>query len=185
MGICFEVQTKEETKVEITNKPNLESDNTTKTSININEKTSVETKSKPITSLPKWEDTIVFIPPITDGMVIKVYDGDTITIAQKLPYETSPLFRFTIRLHGIDSPEIKTKNDSEKKYAERSRDALHDLIFQKTVTLKNISLEKYGRILADVYYNDIHINKWLLDNKYAIPYDGSKKREWNDVITFY
>jgi len=137
------------------------------------------------TPIPKWEDTVVFVPPITDGIVIKVYDGDTITIAQKLPYENSPLFRFAIRLNGIDSPEIKTKYESEKKYAERSRDALHQLIFEKKVTLKNISLEKYGRILADLYYNDIHVNKWLLDNKYAIPYDGTKKREWNDVITLY
>lgn len=135
--------------------------------------------------IPKWGDTVVFVPPITDGIVIKVYDGDTITIAQKLPYENSPLFRFAIRLNGIDSPEIKTKYESEKKYAERSRDALHQLIFEKRVTLKNISLEKYGRILADLYYNDIHVNKWLLDNKYAIPYDGTKKREWNDVITLY
>ena len=132
-----------------------------------------------------WKTCVPFVPPINLGKVIKVYDGDTITIAQKLPYENSPLFRFAIRLNGIDSPEIKTKHESEKKYAERSRDALHQLIFEKKVTLKNISLEKYGRILADIYYNDIHVNKWLLDNKYAIPYDGTKKREWNDVITLY
>ena len=170
MGICLGTENNVGTTLEITNKPDA------------NVATSDKSELKP---LPTWEDTKVFVPPITDGIVIKVYDGDTITIAQKLPYETSPLFRFTIRLHGIDSPEIKTKDASEKKYAERSRDALHELLFQKTVTLRNISLEKYGRILADVYYNDIHVNKWLLDNKYAIPYDGSKKREWNDVVPLY
>jgi micrococcal nuclease len=179
MGICLGTETtyKPDTNVDTINKPetNVKTINKPETNVEILE-------TKPI---PTWEDTIVFVPPITDGIVIKVYDGDTITIAQKLPYENSPLFRFAIRLNGIDSPEIKTKDESEKKYAERSRDALHQLIFQKTVTLRNISLEKYGRILADVYYNDIHVNKWLLDNKYAISYDGSKKREWNDVITLY
>ena len=135
--------------------------------------------------IPTWDDTVVFVPPITNGVVIKVYDGDTITIAQKLPYENSPLFRFSVRLLGVDSPELKTKDASEKMYAERSRDELHKFIFEQTVTLKNVSLEKYGRILADVYYGDIHINKWLLDHKYAIPYDGAKKREWEEVKKLY
>ena len=34
-----------------------------------------------------YKDTIPFIPPITTGKVIKVYDGDTLTLASKLPYE--------------------------------------------------------------------------------------------------
>ena len=33
----------------------------------------------------EWKDTIPFIPPVDKGLVIKVYDGDTITIAAKLP----------------------------------------------------------------------------------------------------
>lgn len=180
MGICLGTENNPETTcnvktIEILDKPETKSE----IKVDIIEPIPIPTP------IPKWEDTVVFVPPITDGIVIKVYDGDTITIAQKLPYENSPLFRFAIRLNGIDSPEIKTKHESEKKYAERSRDALHQLIFEKKVTLKNISLEKYGRILADLYYNDIHVNKWLLDNKYAIPYDGTKKKEWNDVITLY
>jgi endonuclease YncB( thermonuclease family) len=49
------------------------------------------------------------------------------------------------------------------------------------VRLDKIKIEKYGRLLADVYIDNIHVNKWLLDNKYAIPYDGKKKNkptEW-------
>jgi hypothetical protein len=34
----------------------------------------------------KWEDTQEFTFPIKGGKVIKVYDGDTITIASKLPF---------------------------------------------------------------------------------------------------
>ena len=55
-----------------------------------------------------------FIPPISSGFVVKVYDGDTITIASKLPYESSPLYRFSVRLNGIDCPEIKGKDKNEK-----------------------------------------------------------------------
>jgi hypothetical protein len=28
-----------------------------------------------------YKDTIPFIPPITEGKVVKVYEGDTITVA--------------------------------------------------------------------------------------------------------
>ena len=48
--------------------------------------------------------TTPFIPPIIYG---KVYDGDTITITAKLPYKNSQVYHFSIRLNGIDSPEIK------------------------------------------------------------------------------
>ena len=42
-----------------------------------------------------YKDTTQFIVPITSGLVVKIYDGDTFTIASKLPYEASPLFRFS------------------------------------------------------------------------------------------
>lgn len=123
----------------------------------------------------KWEDTIEFTFPINSGQVIKVYDGDTITIASKLPFEDSPLYRLSVRLNGIDTPEIKTKNEEEKSCAKEVRDELIKLILNKEIQLKNIKSEKYGRILADVYLNDLHINKWLVENRYAVNYDGGTK----------
>ena len=53
----------------------------------------------------KYEDTVEFTFPITEGKVIKVYDADTITIASKLPYKESPIYRLSVRLNGIDAPE--------------------------------------------------------------------------------
>jgi endonuclease YncB( thermonuclease family) len=130
-----------------------------------------------------YKDTIPFIPPIKEGKVIKVYDGDTITIASKLPYDISSIYRFSIRLRGIDSPEIKYKTNAEKLLAIKSRDALSNMILNKKVYLKNIGNEKYGRILADVYIDNIHINKWMIDNKYAVKYNGGTKNrppEWEE-----
>lgn len=125
----------------------------------------------------KWEDTIEFTFPIKGGKVIKVYDGDTITIASKLPYDESPLYRFSIRLNGIDTPEIKGKDisDEEKTAALLARDFVSNLIMNKYVRLENIQNEKYGRILADVYYNDINLNNLLLDKRYAVKYNGKTK----------
>lgn len=130
-----------------------------------------------------WDNTVPFVPPVTRGKVIKVYDGDTITIASKLPYKSSQMYRFSVRLRGIDSPEIKSKSLAEKDLAMNSKIALSNLILEKNVDLKNISTEKYGRILADVYIDNVNVNTWMLENKLALPYDGGKKTrppEWDN-----
>jgi micrococcal nuclease len=122
-----------------------------------------------------WENTQTFIPPITGGKVIKVYDGDTITIAAKLPHNTSSVYRFPVRLLGIDTPEIKGSSPREKELAKKARDALSSQILGKIVYLENMGTEKYGRILATVFYEDLNMNQWMLDHKYAVPYDGGTK----------
>jgi endonuclease YncB( thermonuclease family) len=123
-----------------------------------------------------WQDTVEFTFPIQGGRVIKVYDGDTITIAAKLPFDNSPLYRLSVRLNGIDTPELKRKPDHEKIAAKQVKDALSVLILNKRVSLKNIQTEKYGRILADVYIGELHINQWLITEKYAVKYDGGTKK---------
>ena len=129
-----------------------------------------------------YKDTLAFIPPIMYAKVIKVYDGDTITVAARLPFVGSPIYRFSVRLAHIDSPEIRGGSKMETRLAIVSRDALHKLIFGKIIELKNNGKEKYGRLLADLYYNGLYINQWMLDNKYAVMYNGGKKVrpvEWN------
>lgn len=124
----------------------------------------------------KWEDTVEFTFPIQEGCVIKVYDGDTITIAAKLPYIESPLYRFPVRLNGIDTPELKGATEDEKTAAKQARDALSHLILHKKVTLRNVQNEKYGRILAEVYLDNVCINEWLIKERYAVKYDGGTKQ---------
>ncbi len=134
----------------------------------------------------EYNNTVPFVPPIMVAKVIKVYDGDTITVASKLPYETSKIYTFQVRLNGIDSPEIKGKTKEEKDLAIVSRNTLSNMIYGKIVKLQNTATEKYGRLLADVYCGDVHINQYMLDNKLATEYDGGTKkrpREWGDVPT--
>jgi endonuclease YncB( thermonuclease family) len=139
-----------------------------------------------------WDDTIEFKFPINCGRVIKVYDGDTITIASKLPYNESPLYRFSVRLNGIDTPEIKGKgiDDEEKLAAKQTRDFLSNLILNKYILLENIQNEKYGRILADIYLpikdsnNIIHINELLIRERYAVKYDGGTKKKPSSWIKY-
>ena len=136
----------------------------------------------------QWNDTVSFVPPIKEGQVIKVYDGDTITIATNMPYKYSPLYRFSVRLCGIDSPEIQGKTTEEREAAHKSQKALEALLLHKVVRLTNVENEKYGRILAEVYVKDdagkeIHVQSWLLQQKYAVPYDGRKKQDFYPVVS--
>ena len=123
----------------------------------------------------KIEDTVEFTFPIKSGRVIKCYDADTITIASKLPYDASPLYRLSVRLNGIDAPEIKGKCAEEKEVAKEARDFLSNLVLNKVIRLENVESEKYGRILADVYLGDVHLNELLLKERYAVKYDGGTK----------
>ena len=135
------------------------------------------------TGIVMWNATVPFVPPVKEGMVIKVYDGDTITIAAKLPYKSSPLYRFSVRLNGIDTPELKTSNPVEKRVAVLARDALAEKILNKKITLTDVKTEKYGRILAIVNSNGLNINKWMIQQRFAVEYDGGTKKSpdnWED-----
>ena len=129
-----------------------------------------------------WKNTIEFVPLVTEGKVIKVYDCDTITIATKFPYlttlnESNIMYRFHVRLLGIDTPEMKTKNADEKSIAQLAQKTLSDLILNKNVTLKNTSLDKYGRILANVYTeNGVELSSWAITSRFAVSYDGGTKK---------
>jgi endonuclease YncB( thermonuclease family) len=151
----------------------------------------------------KYEDTVPYIPPITKGMVIKVYDGDTITIATKLPHTISsqlglsrrPTYRFSVRLLGIDCPEMRPKkatnadeeaaNADEKAIAAIAKNAVEDMVLNKVVVLKNVSTEKYGRILADVYIGDVCLSEYQLRKRHAVPYDGKTKKIPNSWKAYY
>ena len=138
-----------------------------------------------------WKNTIEFVPLVTEGKVIKVYDCDTITIATKFPYlttlnESHIMYRFHIRLLGIDTPEMKTKNEDEKSIAHLAQKSLSDLILNKNVTLKNTSLDKYGRILANVYTeNGIELSNWAIFNRFAVSYDGGTKKSPKSWSEYY
>jgi len=135
--------------------------------------------------MPSWQSTIPYIPNILRGKVIKIYDGDTITIACR--YKSGGLFstsvyRFSVRLAGIDCPELKTQNDDEKQIATIAKREVESKLMGKVITLKNVKTEKYGRILADVYVDNhlttgmLHINDWLIKQRLAVAYDGKTKK---------
>ena len=147
-------------------------------------KSTIETENSYLKDI-EYKDTIPFVPPIKHGKVIKVYDGDTITIASKMPYKDSPIYRFSVRINGIDCAEIKGKTESEKQCAILAREHVEHIALNNIVTLENVELEKYGRILADVYVNNINIGNSLIEKRLAVSYDGGKKQSPDDWMEYY
>ena len=124
-----------------------------------------------------FESAQPFIPPITQGVVVKVYDGDTITIVSKLPYAESPYYKFSVRLNGIDCAEIKGKTANEKTKAKEARDVLSSKILNQTISLRNVQTEKYGRIIGHLFINgqETSLNNQMIAEGYALAYDGGTK----------
>ena len=128
----------------------------------------------------QWKQTVPFVAPVSGGIVIKVYDGDTITIASRLDgVKCGPLYRFSVRLNGIDTPEMKGGDggESEKAVAILARDWLSSEILNKRVVLRDVKTEKYGRLLAEVWDKDgkINFNKRMIEKRFAVEYDGGTK----------
>ena len=136
--------------------------------------TDSSSSSKNLPDEIEWKDTVPYIPPVTRGRVIKVYDGDTITIATYV-HGLPDLYRFSVRLNGIDCPEMKTKNESEKAVAKIAKQCLSDIILGRDVELRDVQLEKYGRLLAEVWCDGVSMNDMLVKERLAVSYDGGTK----------
>jgi len=143
---------------------------------------------KPVTiDTVEYSSCTPFVANITTGRVVKVYDGDTITVATNVVNDnvSDTFYRFSVRIRGIDCPEIRTKNTSEKECAKIARKAVMDTVYHKIVTLTNVSYDKYGRILADVSIDDVSVSKMLLDKRLAVSYNGGTKASPEDWMKYY
>ena len=121
-----------------------------------------------------------FMNEIKEAKVVSVYDGDTIKVVFPL---ANKLYKWNCRLEHIDTPELRTKNENEKKYGYIVRDKLREKILNKVVYIKCNDFDKYGRLLIEILQNDdVTINQWLIDNQYAFKYDGGTKQSWEEYL---
>jgi micrococcal nuclease len=113
---------------------------------------------------------------------VNVYDGDTFT-ALMLENEIK-LCKISVRLSGIDTPEIKSSNNQERQLAQLAKDILCKKILDQAIWIEvETKADKYGRILAQVYNINPResVNQWMLKNAPCNQYDGKKKQSF-DVI---
>ena len=111
-----------------------------------------------------------------EAFVDSVYDGDSIKLI--FPFHGHN-YRWTCRLNGIDTPEIRSSNLHEKELGLKVRDIVREKILNKTINILCHSFDKYGRLLIDVYIEEnLCLNEWLVENSYANSYNGGTKIAW-------
>jgi endonuclease YncB( thermonuclease family) len=111
--------------------------------------------------------------------VLRVHDTDTITVGFKLK---SNFYRKNLRITGIDSPELHSRNAKEAKLCRLGREYLKQRYLNKIILVKMGPDDKYGRTLADIFDKDSneHINAKLVECKFARAYGGDlKKVPWD------
>lgn len=121
----------------------------------------------------------VFAQDFNNVKFIKNHDGDTFTfdLGTNLP----ELFReMPLRLYGIDTPEIVTKNNNEKIKAVQARDfAKKELMLAKQINLVNCGKDKYFRINCRINYDGKDLTTELLNHNLGYPYFGGTKQKIN------
>lgn len=111
--------------------------------------------------------------------ITSIYDGDTfrVNIANVHPLIGE---RMSIRVNGVDTPEIRGKCEMEKKLARIAKQYTVEFLRSASkVELRNVSRGKYFRIVADVYADGKSLTEGLIRNGHATPYDGGRKnKDW-------
>jgi endonuclease YncB( thermonuclease family) len=96
-------------------------------------------------------------PTSLQGKVVRVADGDTITLLVDRQ-------QIRIRLNSIDAPE------RGQDFAQRSRQALSDLAFGKEARVETHGKDRYGRVIGDVYVDRKLVNEIMVRDGWAWHY---------------
>lgn len=100
------------------------------------------------------------------GRVVAIADGDTFTLLDSANKQTK------IRLHGIDCPK------RGQAYGKKATDFVSERIFRKIVKVIVKDIDRYGRTVGEVLYNDtINLNIEILAKGYAWHYKRYDKSE--------
>lgn len=111
-----------------------------------------------------------------DVQLLSVQDGDTFKIHLSCDKEVL-CQQISVRVKGIDTPEIKSKDKCEKETAKKAKKFTENFLKSGKINLLNCERDKYFRLLCDVEVNKESLSKKLLAEKLAIKYDGGTKKQ--------
>jgi endonuclease YncB( thermonuclease family) len=92
------------------------------------------------------------------GKVVAIADGDTLTVIDDAKTQHK------IRLAGIDAPE------KGQAFGNKAREALGDKVFQQTVRVEVIDIDRYKREVGRIYLGDRFINMEMVRDGFAWRY---------------
>ena len=88
-------------------------------------------------------------PAVIEGQVVRVHDGDTITVLEAKK-------EFRIRLDGIDAPELN------QAYGKASKRFAWDFAFGKRAVVRVSGIDRYGRYLGEVFVGGHSLNRAIV-----------------------
>jgi len=105
------------------------------------------------------------------------YDGDTFRLALDIGFGMK--YYAPVRLHGVDTPELRGGTDATKALAAKARDEAEKLIrSSETVIFHSLVWRgKYGRPVGDIECDGIMLSNYLIDARLGVPYDGGSREE--------
>mgnify|MGYP001204782846 FL=1 len=111
--------------------------------------------------------------------IAKVVDGDTVDVDIDLGFGMT-YKKQRVRMMGIDTPESRTRDLTEKKFGKASKAHLKEMLASsEKLTLVSHDKGKFGRILGEIFsYNgddEFSVNQRMIDDHHAVPYTGENK----------
>jgi micrococcal nuclease len=113
--------------------------------------------------------------------VKKVVDGDTLDIVLNLGFNV--LHSVRIRMAGIDTPESRTRDLDEKARGKLAKAFLKDWLSQENEKKKIVvrtfkkTKGKFGRVIAEIWVDDVNVNEDMIKCYHAVPYSAQNKKE--------
>jgi micrococcal nuclease len=111
--------------------------------------------------------------------IIRCVDGDTVDAWIDVGFDMR--IKQRLRLHGIDTPETRTKDPVEKKVGLMAKARVQELLeVGKTYPIWTVEKGKFGRYLARIYLDEARnqcVNDMLVEENLALIYFGGSKAD--------
>lgn len=111
--------------------------------------------------------------------ILRVVDGDTVDVDIDLGFGIW-MHKERVRLLGIDTPESRTRDKEEKRFGLLSKEYVKSHYPVGSMAILRTHKDKtgkFGRILGELVWKDSTINKIMVDEHYAVLYNGQSKED--------
>ena len=104
--------------------------------------------------------------------IVKYIDGDTVDVVIDLGFDIT--IKRRVRLYGINTPEVRTRDSEEKKKGYAAKDRLIELCKLNdsednpgNLILKSYGVGKFGRVVGEIFNDCCNVNKMLVTEGHA------------------
>ena len=111
--------------------------------------------------------------------VTRVVDGDTVDIDIDLGFGVW-LHKERVRIHGIDTPESRTRDKVEKRFGLLAKEFVKKFVKGSDVILTTQKYDakgKFGRILGDIMVDGKSLAQTMITEHHAVAYHGQSKED--------